>query len=128
VEGPAPEYEKAFAAMERERAGALVVLEEPINQPNRKTIADLASARRLPTVFPISMADAGGLFAYGTPLREAARHMARYVDRILKGSLPGELPIEAASHHELAINLSAVRKLGVTVPPELLAQASQTIQ
>jgi putative tryptophan/tyrosine transport system substrate-binding protein len=128
VEGPSPEYEKAFAAMDPEQARALVVLEEPVNQPNRKTIADLASARRLPTVFPISMADAGGLFAYGTSLREAARHMARYVDRILKGSLPGELPIEVASYHELAINLSVARHLGVTVPPELLAQADRTIQ
>ena len=128
VEGPSPEYEKAFAAMDTERAGALVVLEEPINQPNRKAIAELAAARRLPTVFPISMADAGGLFAYGTSLREATRHMARYVDRILKGSLPGELPIEIASHHELAINMSAARHLGVTVPPELLVQAAQTIQ
>jgi putative tryptophan/tyrosine transport system substrate-binding protein len=128
VEGPSPEYEKAFAAMDQERAGALVVLEEPINQPNRKTIADLAAARRLPTVFPISMADAGGLFAYGTSLREAARHMARYVDRILKGPFPGELPIEVASRHELAINVSAARHLGVTVPRELLAQAGQLIQ
>jgi putative ABC transport system substrate-binding protein len=128
VEGPSPEYEKAFAAMDREQARALLVLEEPINQPNRKAIAEHAAARRLPTVFPISMADAGGLFAYGTSLREAARHMARYVDSILKGSLPGELPIEIASHHELAINMSAARHLDVTVPPELLAQAAQTIQ
>jgi len=128
VEGPSAEYEKAFVAMDQERADALIVLEEPINQPNRKTIAALAAARRLPTVFLISMVDAGGLFAYGTSLREATRHMARYVDRILKGSLPGELPIEVASHPELAINLSAARHLGVTVPPELLAQAGQTIQ
>jgi putative ABC transport system substrate-binding protein len=128
VEGPSPEYEKAFAAMDEDQAGALVVLEEPINQPNRKAIADLASAHRLPTVFPISMADAGGLFAYGTSLREATRHMARYVDRILKGSLPGELPIEGASHQELAINLSTARHLGVTVPPEMLAQAGRVIQ
>jgi putative ABC transport system substrate-binding protein len=128
VEGPSAEYEKVFAAIDRERAGALVVLEEPINQPYRKRIADLAVAHRLPTVFPISMADAGGLFAYGTSLREAARHMARYVDRILKGSLPGELPVETATYHELAINLAAARRLGVKVPPELLARANQTVQ
>jgi putative ABC transport system substrate-binding protein len=128
VEGPRPEYEKAFAAMDQERAGALVVLEEPINQPNRKTIADLAAACRLPTVFPISMADAGGLFAYGTPLQEAAGQMAPYVDKILKGSLPGELPIETSSHHELIVNLAAARHLRVTVPPALLARANQTVQ
>jgi len=89
VEGPSPEQEKALAGMDQERAGALVVLEEPINHPNRKTIADLAAVRRLPTVSPISMADAGGLFQYGTSLREAAQHMARYVDRILEGSCTG---------------------------------------
>ena len=71
VEAPNPEYEKAFAAMERERAEALVVLEEPINQACRKQIADLAAAHHLPTVFPISMLDAGGLIAYGTSLRNA---------------------------------------------------------
>src|SRR5262249_60937508 len=66
VEAPSPEHEKAFASMQRERAQALIVLEEPINQACRKQIADLAAAHRLPTVFPISMLDAGGLIAYGT--------------------------------------------------------------
>jgi putative ABC transport system substrate-binding protein len=128
VEGPSPEYERIFAAIDQARAEALVVLEEPVNQPNRKRIADLAAAHRLPTVFPISMADAGGLLAYGTSLREATRHMARHMDRILKGSVPGELPIGIASHHELAVNLLAAQRLGVTVPSELLAKAGQTIQ
>ena len=88
--GPSPEYEKTIAAMDQERAGALVLLEEPINQG--KAIADLAAGRRLPTVFPTSMADAGGLFAHGTPLREAARHMARHADKILNGSGRLRLP------------------------------------
>jgi putative ABC transport system substrate-binding protein len=127
VEAPSPEYKKAFAAMEHERAQALVVLEEPINQACRKEIADLAAARRLPTVFPISMLDAGSLLAYGTSLREAARHMARYANQILRGASPGDLAIEAALSHELVVNLQAAWRVGVTVPPEVLARADHVI-
>ena len=105
-----------------------VVVEEPINQPYRKTIADLAAARSLPTVFPISMLDAGGLFAYGTSLRDAARHMARYADSILKGSKPGDLPIEAARNHALVVNQRVARHLGVECTPQLLQRANQVIE
>jgi putative tryptophan/tyrosine transport system substrate-binding protein len=74
------------------------------------------------------MVDAGGLFAYGTSLREAAKHVAGYVDKVLKGARPGDLPIEAALSHELIVNLQTARALGVTVPPELLKRADQVIQ
>lgn len=127
VAGPAPDYEAAFASMDRERAEALVVLEEPINAACREQIADLALAHRLPTVFPREQADAGGLFGYGTSLRAAARAMAPNVDRILKGARPGDLPIEAARRHELVVNRSTAAKLGVTVPPDLLARADEII-
>jgi putative tryptophan/tyrosine transport system substrate-binding protein len=128
VEAPAPEYENAFAAMERERAQALVVLEEPINQACRKQIADLAAAHRLPTVFPISMLDAGGLIAYGTSLRNATQRMAGYADKILRGANPGDLPIKTALLHELVVNLVTAQRLGVTVPSGVLAQADQIIR
>jgi putative ABC transport system substrate-binding protein len=127
VEAPSPAYGEAFAAMERERAQALVVLEEPINQTCRKQIAELAVAHRLPSVFPISMRDAGGVIAYGTSLREAARHMAHYADNIFRGTNPGDLPITAALSHELVVNLQTARQLGVSVPPEVLAKANQVI-
>lgn len=127
VNGPFPDYEGAFSAMDRERAEALVVLEEPINAACRKQIADLASIRRLPTVFAREQVDAGGLIAYGTSIREAAKHMARYVDKIFKGAKPGDLPIEAVLRHELVVNLSTARKLGLAVPPELLNRANQVI-
>jgi putative ABC transport system substrate-binding protein len=127
VEGPTPDYEAAFSAMEHEGAQALVVLEEPINAACRKQIAELASVRRLPTVFAREQVDAGGLIAYGTSLREAAKHMAVYADKILKGAKPGDLAIEAALRHELVINLRTARKLGMTVPLELLDRASQVI-
>jgi hypothetical protein len=80
----------------------------------------------VPTREPL--ADAGGLLAYGAPLRKAARHMARHVDKILRDSLAGELPIEVASDQDPAINLSTARHLGVKVPPKLLTQADQTIK
>src|ERR1700758_2571121 len=127
VEAPTPEYEKAFATMEREHAQALVVLEEPINQACRKQIADLAAARQLPTVFPISMLDAGGLLAYGTSLRRAAKSMASYVNEIFKGSSPGDLPIRAALSHELVVNLHTARRLGITVPAAVLEKSNQVI-
>ena len=82
----------------------MLVLEEPINAACRKQIAELAAVRRLPTVFAREQADAGGLIAYGTSLREAAKHMAVYAGKILKGTRPDELPIEAALRHELVIN------------------------
>jgi putative ABC transport system substrate-binding protein len=128
VEAPSPAYDKAFAAMKRERAQALIVLEEPINQACRKQIADLAAAHHLPTVFPISMLDAGGLIAYGTSLREAARQMAQYADDIFRGASPGDLPIKAALAHELVVNLQTARRLGITVPVEIVAKANQVIQ
>ena len=128
VEAPSPEYEKAFEAMERERAQALVVLEEPINQACRKRIAELAIAYRIPSVFPVSMLDAGGLIAYGTSLREAARQMAQYADTIFRGGNPGELPIRAALSHELVLNLQTAEQLGVTVPSEVLARTNQVIR
>jgi len=127
VKGPLPDYQAAFSAMDQGRAEALVVLEEPINAACRKQIAELAAVRRLPTIFAREQADAGGLIAYGTSLREAAKHMAVYADKILKGAKPDELPIEAALRHELVINLGTARKVGVTIPLELIDRASQLI-
>jgi putative ABC transport system substrate-binding protein len=127
VKGPSPDYEAAFLAMDHGGAQALVVLEEPINAACRKQIAELASIRRLPTVFAREQVDAGGLIAYGTSLREAAKHMAVYADKILKGARPRDLPIEAALQHELVINLKTARKLDITVPLELLDRANQVI-
>jgi putative tryptophan/tyrosine transport system substrate-binding protein len=127
VKGPSPNYEAAFLTMEKERTEALVVLEEPINAACRKQIAELALARRLPTVFPREQVDAGGLIAYGTSLREAAKQMAVYTDKILKGTKPGDLSIEPALRHELVINMRTADTLGLTVPPELFNLADQVI-
>jgi putative ABC transport system substrate-binding protein len=88
----------------------------------------LATTHGLPTVFPISMLDAGGLIAYGTSLREAARQMAQYADNVFRGTNPGDLPIKAAWAHELVLNLKTAERLGVTVPAEILAKANQLLQ
>jgi putative ABC transport system substrate-binding protein len=95
--------------MDQARAEALMVLEEPINAACRKQIAELAATRRLPTVFAREQADSSGLFAYGTSLREAAKRMAVYADKILKGARLDDFPIETALRHELVINLGTAR-------------------
>ena len=128
VKGPTPDLEGAFAAMKKERADALLVLEEPINAAYRKQIAQLAAMHRLPTMFPGDRADAGGLIAYGTSVDEAARNMAGYVDKILKGAKPGDLAVEVLTRHRLIINLKTAREIGVTIPPQVLKRADQVIQ
>jgi putative ABC transport system substrate-binding protein len=127
MSGASADYEAAFSLMVREGAQALVVLEEPVNAACRKQIAELATDRRLPTVFPREQVDANGLIAYGTSLREAAKQMAIYTDKILKGANPAELPISAALRHDLIINLKTARKLCVSIPVELLGRAGQVI-
>ncbi|MCC8402668.1 hypothetical protein LJ655_12330 [Paraburkholderia sp. MMS20-SJTN17] len=88
----------------------------------------MAVASKLPSIFPVSMVDAQGLFSYGTSLASAARGMAWHADKIFRGAKPGELPIRAALSHELHINLQTAEKLEVTVPAELLAQATSIAQ
>lgn len=129
VKAPNADFPAAFASIAAGQAEALVVLEEPITQAARMEIAALARDAGLPTVFARGQADAGGLIAYGTDLREATRAMARYVARILKeGAGPGDLPIVTGLKQELVINLATARHLGVTVPPELLAKADRVIE
>jgi putative tryptophan/tyrosine transport system substrate-binding protein len=127
VKGPSPDYSEVFRTIEREGVQALVILEEPINVSRRKEIAGLALAHSLPTVFAREQADAGGLFAYGTSLREAAHAMAPYVDKILNGTDAGSLPIRGVHKHELVVNLRTAHSLGVTVP-EALINAALVIQ
>ncbi len=79
-------------------------------------------------MFLPSGADAGGLIAYGTSFPEGYRHMAAYVDKILKGAKPGELPVETVNRYELIVNLKTAREIGVTIPPEVLKRADRVIQ
>jgi ABC-type uncharacterized transport system substrate-binding protein len=128
VKGPSPDYLQVFRTMQCDGVQALIVLEEPINVSCRKEIADLALTGRLPTVFAREQAEAGGLIAYGTSLREAARQMAPYVDKILKGAQPGDLPIRTVLKHELVVNLRTAYALGVTIPDDLIKRADLVMQ
>ena len=128
VAAPNPDLEGAFAAMKREHADALLVLEEPVPGVYAKSIAELAARDRIPTMFAPSRVAAGGLIAYGTSQTEAIRHMAAYVDKILKGATPGELSVETVTRYELIVNLRTAREIGVTIPSEVVTRADQVIQ
>ena len=128
VAAPNPDLEGAFAAMRREHADALLVLEEPVLGVHAKRIAELAARDRLPTMFAPSRVGAGGLITYGTSQVEAIRRMAAYVDKVLKGAKPGELSVETVTRYELIMNLKAAQEIGVTIPPEVLKRADRVIQ
>ena len=126
--GPS-EIESAFAAMATERAGAVIVLVDSMLIDHRTRIADLAARRRLPTVSAtMETAAAGGLMAYGPSVRDMFRRAAAYVDKILKGAKPAELPIEQPTTFELVINLRTARALGLTIPQSVLLRVDQVIQ
>jgi len=128
VAGPSPDLEGAFAAIRQEHADALLVLEEPVLGVHANKIAELAARDRLPTMFPPSRVAAGGLIAYGTSQVAAIRRMTAYVDKVLKGAKPGELPVETVTRYELIVNLKTAREIGVTIPPEVLKRADRVIQ
>jgi putative ABC transport system substrate-binding protein len=110
-------------------ARALFVTPEPLFADNLPRIADLATRNRLPGIFHLrEFADAGGLVAYGVDRADLYRRAAIYVDKILKGAKPADLPIEQAAKFELVINLKTAKALGLTIPPSLLLRADQVIE
>ncbi len=128
IKGSAADLEGAFDAMTRDHADALVVLEEPVTVEYRKRIAELAAASRLPTLFALDRADAGGLIAYGTSVQDAAHQAASLVDRILKGARPGDLSVEQVTRHGLIVNLKTARTIGIVIPSELLKRADRVLE
>src|SRR6266566_2908611 len=130
VEARGPEdFDRAFSDMTTGRAGALTVLVSPMFFGERRRLVDLAAKTRLPTVFPWrEYVDAGGLMAYGADLADLFRRAATYVDKILQGAKPAELPVEQPTKYELVINLKTARTLGLTIPPSLLRRADQIIE
>jgi ABC-type uncharacterized transport system substrate-binding protein len=125
------EIDSAFVAMARERAEGLLVLLDPTlgGRLQRERIAELAARNRLPAMYALRLhVDAGGLMAYGADIFDLYRRAAIYVDKILKGAKPGDLPIEQATKFELVINLKTAKALGVTIPPSLLQRADQVIE
>jgi ABC-type uncharacterized transport system substrate-binding protein len=123
------EIDRAFVAMARERAGALLVLMDGIFYDQRERIAALAAKNRLPAVYGFSaFAEAGGLMSYAASRSDSYRQTAVYVDKILKGAKPSELPVEQPTKFELVINLKTAKALGLTIPPSLLLRADQVIE
>jgi putative ABC transport system substrate-binding protein len=121
--------EDAFKTAAGERAGAVLVLGSPACFPERTRLADLALRHRLPTSFQRSAyAEAGGLVSYGPDIDDVMRHAAEYVDKILKGAKPAELPVEQASKFELVINMKTAKALGLTIPQTLRQRADEVIQ
>ena len=130
VEARSPaDIDRAFSDMTRARAGALTVLSTPMFGSERRRLVDLAAQNRLPTMFSFrSYVDAGGLMSYGPNLADLFRRAATYVDRILKGAKPGDLPVEQPTKFELVINLRTAKTLGLTIPRSVLARADEVIQ
>ena len=123
------EIDRAFAAMTMERAGALIVLLDAMFADHQGRIADLAARHRLPAVYGShEFAEAGGLMAYGSSFVDRHRRAATFVDKILKGAKPADLPIEQPNKFALAINLRAAKTLGLTIPQSVLLRADEIIQ
>jgi len=128
VRSPA-EFEVAFATVVRDRAGALVISGSSIFFPHRKQVAELAVKHRLPTVASgCEYVEAGILVGYGPDYPDLYRRAAVFVDKILKGAKPGDLPVEQPTKFELVINLKTAKALGLTIPQSLLGRADQVIE
>jgi putative ABC transport system substrate-binding protein len=122
-------FEKVFTALNKQRPDGLYVSPGPLTLANRKRIADFALKSRLPSMYVRrEFVDAGGLMSYGADLADSYRRVAYYVDRILRGAKPADLPVEQPTKFELVINLKTAKTIGVTIPPDLLARATKIIR
>jgi putative tryptophan/tyrosine transport system substrate-binding protein len=130
VEARGPDaFDSAFAAMTSAHAGALLVVGDPMFVQHRSRLAELAATSRLPTMYDQRrFVEAGGLFCYGASLPDQYRRAATYVDKILKGAKPADLPVEQPMKFDLVINLKTGQALGLTIPPSLLFQATEVIR
>jgi putative tryptophan/tyrosine transport system substrate-binding protein len=128
VTGPA-DLPSRINGLSREHFASLLVLSDIMFITNRQVIVDSVASRRLPAMYPDrSFIDAGGLMFYGAPLPSMYRHAASYVDKILRGAKPSDLPVEQPTSFELVINLKTGKTLGLTIPPTLLARADEVIE
>ena len=130
VEARGPEdFDRAFSDMTKARPGALTVLTSPMLFSERRRLVGLAATNRLPTVYTLrEFVDAGGLMSYGPNAADLYRRAATYVDKILKGAKPSDLPVEQPTKFELVINLKTAKALGLTIPPSLLARADHVVE
>jgi putative ABC transport system substrate-binding protein len=125
----ADDFEKVFAAMSKERPDGLVVTGGTVMRTNRKRIVGFALKSRLPSVFTTEeFVDAGGLMSYAADDADSYRRVAIYVDKILKGAKPADLPVEQPKKFELVINLKTAKQIGLTIPQKMLARADKVIK
>jgi putative ABC transport system substrate-binding protein len=125
----ADDFERVFAAINKERPDGLLALGGPLMNPNGKRIADFALKSRLPSMYNSREAvNAGGLMSYGADLADSYRRVAYYVDRILKGAKPADLPVEQPTKFELVINLKTAKQIGLTIPQSMLYRADKVIK
>ena len=128
VRGPS-DIDSAFQAARREQAGGLIVLRDVVTVGQTKRIVELALKNRLPTIYnDRDFVDAGGLMSYGPNMSDLFRRAAVYVDKILKGRKPAELPVEQPTKFELVINMKTAKQIGLTIPPNVLARADKVIK
>jgi len=130
VEASVPDgFEVAFAAATRGNAGALIAFDDALTYNYRTRVVALAAANRLPALYGYrEFPDEGGLMSYGANLPSHYRHAANYVDRILRGAKPGDIPVEQPTKFDLIVNLRAAKALGLELSPSLLAQADDVIE
>jgi putative ABC transport system substrate-binding protein len=123
------ELDGAFRLATRERAGALIVIVDALLDAQQQRISDLAIEHRLPTMFDSAQyVEAGGLISFGANLSDLFRRAAIYVDKILKGAKPADLPVEQPTKFDLTINLKTAKQIGLTIPPNVLARADKVIK
>ena len=123
------EFDGAFAAMAKERAAALLMVSDPTFDFHATRLAELVAKSRLPTMYGQRIhPELGGLMSYGIDIRDNFRRAAAYVDKILKGAKPSDLPVEQPTKFELVINLKTAKALGLTIPQSLLVRADEIIQ
>jgi putative ABC transport system substrate-binding protein len=123
------DLEPRFDHAIKQRAGGLIVSTDTLTQANRSQIVEASAKRRLPTMyFEREFVELGGLMSYGVHYPDLYRRAAVYVDRILKGTKPADLPVEQPTRFELVINLKTAKALGLTIPPSVLARADELIE
>jgi putative ABC transport system substrate-binding protein len=123
------DIETAFRAESKRRAEAALVLNSPVLNSQRKQLTNLAAKNRLPAIYDRrEFVEDGGLMSYGTNLADLSRRAATYVDKILKGAKPADLPVEQPIKFEFVINLKAAKQIGLTIPPNVLARADKVIK
>jgi putative ABC transport system substrate-binding protein len=127
LRGPSPDLEAAFETVAAHKAEALLILEVPVTLNHRKRIGEMAAAQKLPSMCPAAYSDAGGLISYGTSVVDTWPAVPGFIDKILKGAKPGDLPVQVITRRELTVNAKTAHNLGLSIPAELLKRADRVV-